>query len=262
MSGMIGTPSDSSTSAVTRASSISSAKSLMQTLESFKSATVPLPASTDKPKSETISYELYYTPQIAADLSNSSLTQLESRITTLEAAIGTPFLASSGINSTLCDAVRNMTQTVDLLGREGSLDALSRRLAGVLEEFARVDEGWKRRHALAELDESGEDEAGKRVEYLYGLLDGFDSTASLIPMLITRLHALKELHTEAALFADGVKEVDEEVKGLADMCLSVGQGVEGMKESVTRNEGIVLGNVEALDGRIEKLLKRIETLNS
>ncbi|KAL3897662.1 MAG: hypothetical protein SGCHY_003261 [Lobulomycetales sp.] len=318
MAGMIGTPDDEIATPSNRASSLANAKSLITSLEALKAdasatmdATQPDNAAKNPERGpgDTISYELYYSPPTAAAMSRESLASLEARLAKLETSIGTQFLATNtsgstanstdtflsptslsipgitggfGKAATICQALTNLSESVNLLTQPGAMDALSRRLDAVLGEFQQVDEQWKRRRALEELDSdfaaagaanggelnvtsskngssSGHVDSGK-IEYLYNMLESMDSTAHMLPHLIARLHALKELHGEAVVYADGLKDLDANVTGLEDVARRLGKGLQDVQDTVVKNEATVLGNVQRIEERMEALGKRIDKL--
>lgn len=201
--------------------------------------------------------------------------------------------------STLIDAVHSLHTYMSLLTQPGALEAIVRRVRAVGGEVERVEGVWKRRgaegRASAVLTGAAGDYQQQRpistpttttaiplssntstispdlAATLISLnthLTALSPLTPLLPPLISRLHALKSLHADAAGWDDCVKMLvqtaDVLETGLKRVQASVDElkvGVYGGgKDKGTGLDGTVESNFESLVARCKRLEERVDLL--
>jgi len=81
-----------------------------------------------------------------------------------------------------------------------------------------------------------------------------------IPHLLNRLRTLSALHTSAAELEGTLDTLEKEQKATRGMLTELSTAVESVEKSLEDNRGVVRGNVESLEGRVEELMNRINDL--
>ncbi|KAJ3295182.1 hypothetical protein HDU79_009754 [Rhizoclosmatium sp. JEL0117] len=95
-----------------------------------------------------------------------------------------------------------------------------------------------------------ETETERRVNYLYGKVNGMDSLISQLPYLIYRLHGLRGVHETAHELSDRLNNlVSEQMKGL--------DGVRGVESLVRVVEDGLKANTVSIDRNFEQLELRV-----
>ena len=78
-----------------------------------------------------------------------------------------------------------------------------------------------------------------------------------IPHLLNRLRTLSALHASAAELEGTLDGLEKEQKATRGMLTELSTAVESVEKSLEDNRGVVRGNVESLEGRVEALMMRI-----
>ncbi|RKO83644.1 Dynamitin-domain-containing protein [Blyttiomyces helicus] len=234
-----------------------------------------------------VTYELFYTPESHKLAHLSKLTELESRLTSLERLIGTSFLQehdrgdgsvlqSSG---SLIGALERLDHHLSNLAHPRQLDAVAHRVKSLTADLDRLADLRKKQllesaspsHPTPSAPSTDMDhhlplgasqtESERRVNHLFATLEKLDPVAGIIPHLVARLHGLRALHTEAAVFADSLKMLADEQGKMGEGVGALKDAVGALEVSVRENEERVKRNVESLEGRMEKLLERVGKLD-
>ncbi|KAJ3182832.1 hypothetical protein HDU85_002435 [Gaertneriomyces sp. JEL0708] len=103
-------------------------------------------------------------------------------------------------------------------------------------------------------------ESARKISHIYDTLQKLDPVASLLPNIITRLHALKSLHTEAATFSDTLQMLAEEQERVGTGFNNIDESIKRVERSLEENEKRVEKNVERLVERAESVKERVEEL--
>ena len=80
---------------------------------------------------------------------------------------------------------------------------------------------------------------------------------SVMPQLIMRLHALRGLHTEAAVFAESLRMISEEQERVQDDSRVIVECIERMENGLRENATIAERNVRSLETRVAELLAKV-----
>ncbi|KNC99150.1 uncharacterized protein SPPG_05408 [Spizellomyces punctatus DAOM BR117] len=296
---------DGKTAPGTPAKQMAEGKALLTQLKAFRNlslseevadstaAAVPIPTTTPEGADGSyVTYELFYTPESAKLTQLAKLTDVESRLASLERLIGTHFLqgldgANESVtsllqeNGSLIGALQKLDNHLSLLTQPRQLDIVSRRVKTLAGEMERVVDLRKKQQLESSLTLSTENllrssvsalqdvemhkaqtETERKINYLYETMEKLDPVARVIPHLVSRLRGLQSLHSEAAVFADSLKMLVQEQSRVGEGFKGIEDAVGRLEESVKANEIAVGKNVEALHGRIEALAGRVDKLMS
>ncbi|KAJ3191915.1 hypothetical protein HK101_007288 [Irineochytrium annulatum] len=250
------------------------------------SATVRAAASNADAPNNSITYELFYTPENAKLVQLAKLNELEARLTSLEKLVGIHFLQgldnnddslTSVLNTagSLVGALDRLDHHLALLTQPRRLDNVARRVKTVTADMERLMELRKKQHlehhysrdltsagataasAVSDIDmHATQTETERRVNYLFSSLEKLDPIIGIIPRLITRLQSLRSLHTEAAVFSDSIKLVSNEQAKVAETAETIERMLTNMETSMAANAERAEKNIEALSKRLSNLLEK------
>jgi dynactin-2 len=179
---------------------------------------------------------------------SSKLTDMERRITNLERLIGTHLIdpmsaleQDSGASlfqtsGTLIGALERIDSHLSLLANPKTLQAAT----------DRISEAISRIHELQALRQSPEFEEDEKISYLYNMLKRFEPMTAFIPHLIGRLEALQDIHAEAALFSEGLHDVETSSKQLAHLANCITENQKTLLERIKENQQTILQNISKL----------------
>ncbi|KAI9193190.1 Dynamitin-domain-containing protein [Polychytrium aggregatum] len=271
----LGQPSDSSAAPAAEAQADA---------EGAPSASPASAAATAAPAAGSVTYELYYSPETAKLTQLTKVTELEGRLTSLERLFGSNFLQQSGEgsahsflrnNGSLVAALDNLDHHLTLLANPRHLDQISKRVKVLTMEMANLSDLHKQQQiqesATAEILEENEDgvvaplrstpsETDKKILYLHSTMERLEPMSNIIPQLITRLHSLKTLHQEAAVFSESLKMLTQGQDKLEDNSKLMQSAIARLESSIADNQASVENNIEALEKRMSGLIERIEKL--
>ncbi|KAJ1551673.1 Dynactin subunit 2, partial [Nowakowskiella sp. JEL0078] len=211
---------------------------------------------------EGVVYEVYMSGELARVGGLAKVGELEGRIAALEKLIGTYFVegldhgddAVADIIQTsgsLIAALNTLDQYLTVLTQPTKLDFLTAKVKTLTAQLEKLAELRKRHveqpigssNGLDFLRQNGEldmqtiqSETERRVEFLFNTLEKLEPVANSIPQLITRLRALRQLHSEAAVFSDTLHQLREDQSKTDLNCQQLLQAVSRMEQSFEANK--------------------------
>jgi nuclear migration protein JNM1 len=103
-------------------------------------------------------------------------------------------------------------------------------------------------------------DALQKIDALFTLLPRIDPLVPLAPRLVARLRSLANLHASAAKFGESLAELKGQVAELGEGEQGLREVVHGLEKNFEENEERVKGNLEAMDRRVDDVLKRLDRL--
>eukprot|EP00794_Sanderia_malayensis_P003640 gene3640-4157_t len=219
-------------------------------LESFKAKN----SGKDPDNTEHITYELYCRPEHAKFTQSSKISELESRLHSLENVIGKDSQKMAGIiaepdssSPTLMDSVKILRTKMSLLDPT-NIDIVDSRLQGLLQHILQLT-------AKKETVENAENQA--QVAEIHEMMQKWDGVVDLVPELANRLKALSSLHGQASTFAQSLTHLETTQGQIKDQLQSQKDVLEKVEESFLKNISAIQANCNNLDGRINALLEKM-----
>ncbi|GAA5996561.1 uncharacterized protein JCM10292_003051 [Rhodotorula paludigena] len=105
-------------------------------------------------------------------------------------------------------------------------------------------------------------DAQQKLDALFALLPRLDPLLPLAPRLLARLRSLSALHASAASFGETLAGLKGEVERLGEGEKGLREVLEGLDGSVRDNEARVKGNLEAMEKRVDEVVKRLDALSA
>lgn len=267
-------------------------KKLLSHLKAYKSESkgssdnTPTPTTTSSTSKELATYELFYTPESAKQLSLSKFTNLESRVAALEKIIGSHYLqntvdSSSDSVSTiiqnagsLINALNTMDSQIQFLINPKNMDTCSKKLASLIADHENLLE-LRKKHAdgvnsfgrasmtsmmSTSLSAGESPEIDNKINKLFDVMENLDGVVEVIPHLLARLFALQKIHGEAVEFADSLKQIEVGNGKLMGLVKGVRGDISALEVSVKSNQETIENNVGSINARIVDLVNRLDKL--
>lgn len=183
----------------------------------------------------------------------------------------TPFFQLSPLPPPLLPLLTRLNTQMTILTQPRHIDAISRRLKLLLSDLERAHQqqqqqpqphsqssGSQRKPSVGQSTATGHPAAPQVLaEQLAPLVTRLAPSLPHIPHLLNRLRTLSALHASAAELEETLDGLEKEQKMTRSMLTELSSAIEGVERSLEDNRGVVKGNVESLEGRVETLMKRI-----
>jgi nuclear migration protein JNM1 len=160
-----------------------------------------------------------------------------------------------------------------ILTQPRHIDAISRRLKLLLSDLERAHQQQHQPQPLGQVSGSQRKQsAGQSMgtpaststghsvtpqilaEQLIPLVTKLAPSLPHIPHLLNRLRTLSDLHASAGELEGTLDGLEKEQKATRSMLTELSTAIESMEKSLEDNRGVVGGNVESLEGRVEELM--------
>jgi len=196
----------------------------------------------------SVTYEISYTPSAAAIADSSSVAALESSIADIERQLGV--LEPDSPFSDLQSAVEQLHKRLSLLDAQ-KLDSIRN---GVHKVMGDLEQALAKK---AELEGSGADpELDNKVSRLYDMCHRWGAAASSLPTLVSRLQTLQALHQQSASFASRLGALEKQQDELVGLLDATSIAVQELGISMQENMRIMKDNMQSLEEKITKALKK------
>lgn len=199
--------------------------------------------------------------------------------------------------SSLLSSVARLDHLLTLLTQPRHLDSVSRRVKVLVSDLERIHESRRKLGDTRPLNvalsgtmtlstgsddpasgrpgadavREGTDRSGKggaalppdalqKIDALFSLLPRLDPLLPLAPRLVARLQSLASLHSTAAFFGESLADLRGRVDALGESEEGHKEVVDGLERSFEQNEARVQGNMEAMDKRVEDIVRRLDRL--
>ncbi|OBT47557.1 hypothetical protein VE00_03000 [Pseudogymnoascus sp. WSF 3629] len=244
-----------------------------------KALSKPLPpAETAAPTSEPASkqptdtagpatYTVTYAPSYDPTHTLARITTFDTRLASLESALGLPPAGSNAIHPVL-PALTTLSQKLSVIGSAtpSSIDALSRRvraLTAETEKMAAVKEAARAATpgGAGDGEKDEDDEQAAKINALFGTLATIEGLAPLLPGVLERMRSLRKVHADAA-GAQG--EMEEALRRQEEMGREIEKwrvGLERVEEAVREGERVGGENVKTVEGWVRELEERVKELD-
>ncbi|BGP55653.1 hypothetical protein JCM8202_002117 [Rhodotorula sphaerocarpa] len=230
----------------------------------------------------------------------SSSGDVEKRVSALETFLGATEADVDEVHampSSLLSSVARLDHLLTLLTQPRHLDSVSRRVKVLVSDLERIHESRRKLGDTRPLNvalsgtmtlstgsddpasgrpgadavREGTDRSGKggaalppdalqKIDALFSLLPRLDPLLPLAPRLVARLQSLASLHSTAAFFGESLADLRRRVDALGESEEGLKEVVDGLERSFEQNEARVQGNMEAMDKRVEDIVRRLDRL--
>ncbi|CAK5281376.1 unnamed protein product [Mycena citricolor] len=192
-----------------------------------------------------------------------SIVEMDRRVGDLEKLIGTSTAAldeTTPLPPPLLPLITRINSQLTLLTQPRHIDAISRRLKLLLSDLDRASAS-QHAHRRHPSQSNGAPPAPQIQEQILPLLARLGPSLPHIPHILTRLRTLSALHTSASQFQSTLDGLEEDQRKMRETLGELDNALKTIEKSLEDNRGVVQGNVTGLEGRVDKLLQRVDELS-
>ncbi len=231
-------------------------------------------------------YTVSYAPTYQEEHTLSKVSDFDSRLTMIEAALGLDAVPlptqdrspSKAVLPTL-DALDKQLGTLST-STDKSLDKLNGKVKQLTQSAEELERARKAAKASQDaLSPSSEDfppmnspgkegdlfddaEQRSKINALYGTLSTIESLAPLLPSVLDRLRSLRSLHADAATASQTLARLEARQEETKQELRGWREGLEKVETAMKQGEKTVKGNTETVETWVKELEERIRKLQS
>ncbi|KAG4094260.1 hypothetical protein H8356DRAFT_517207 [Neocallimastix lanati (nom. inval.)] len=235
-----------------------------------------LPTVPDESHSMTthdgITYKLYYSPKSIQYHQLARISDLEERITQIEAILGINSITDDNIlfpsnnqistllyaKGNIVTAIDSLDQQLQLLSQPSNFDNILIKVNEAIKELEQFINIQKNKLAEEEIDEQAQ--IKEKVDALYSKLESTEEYSAIITPLLTRLKTLQALHTEASQFSESIQMFSEQQNAIKNQIKDLQEMMSNLSESLEVNKTIIENNIDSISKRIDQLMDRVKEL--
>ena len=250
-----------------------------------------LPATSAPQDGTSPTYTVTYAPKYQEEHTLSKVSDFESRLTLIEAALGIDAIPLPTQDRSAAKAV---IPTLDMLDKQlntlttstdSSLDVIRRRVQQLTHDTEKLEQSRKSAKAAhealrqetlsptakgvrsptvntaARLPEIEDPEVTSKINALYGTLNTIESLAPLLPSVLDRLRSLRTLHADAAIASQTLSKVESRQEAMKDEIGAWRRGLEKVEKAMEQGEQTMKVNTQMVEGWVKELEERISKLN-
>ena len=231
-------------------------------------------------------YTVTYAPTYEKEHALSRVSDFDSRLTLIEAALGLDSVPLPTQDRSPSKAILPALETLDLQlatlsnSTETSLDKLGGRVKQLTQDTRELEKARKAAKAAQEaLSPSSEDfpslngpakdvdvlddtEQRSKINALYGTLSTIESLAPLLPAVLDRLRSLRSLHADAATASQTLAKLEARQEDTKQELQGWREGLEKVESAMKKGERTVRDNTETIESWVKELEVRMQKLQS
>ena len=231
-------------------------------------------------------YTIAYAPTYQEDHTLSRVSDFDSRLTLIEAALGLDAIPLPTQDRSPSKAILPALDTLDKqlaslsTSTNTSLDKVSRRVKQLTQDAEKLEQARKAAKAAQEaLSPSSEDfpslngrakdadvlddaEQRSKINGLYGTLSTIESLAPLLPSVLDRLRSLRSFHADAATASQTLAKLETRHEETKQELQVWREGLEKVENAMKQGEQTVKENTETVEGWVKELEQRMRKLHS
>lgn len=230
-------------------------------------------------------YIVTYAPNHQEEHTLSKVSDFDSRLTLIEAALGldaiplptqerSPFKAVLPALDTLDRKLATLSTSTDT-----SLDKFSRRVRQLTQDAEKLEQARIAAKAAQEalspssgdfplngpakdLDVLDDAEQRSKIKALYATLSTIESLAPLLPSVLDRLRSLRSFHADAATASQTLAKLETRQEDATQELQSWREGLKKVESAMEQGEQTVKGNTQTVEGWVKELEERMGKLDS
>lgn len=231
-------------------------------------------------------YTVTYAPTYQEDQTLSKVSDFDSRLTLIEAALGLDAIPLPTQNESpskaVLPALDALDKQLDILSTSSdtSLDKLSRKVRQLTQDAEKLEQARKAANSAQEalipssenfsslnglpqdVDLLDEAEQRSKINALYGTLSTIESLAPLLPSVLDRLRSLRSLHANAATASQTLANLEARQEETKQELQAWREGLEKVENAMKQGEQTAKGNTQTVEVWVKELEERMQKLHS
>lgn len=203
---------------------------------------------------DAVKYELYMMSNQAKQGEASESAEMDKRLSALEQLLKDDEGKHGEVTQT--GIVPSIVQLEAQLAamNPASIDAISRRLTHLNAELDSVN---KKRQSASAVDMIKDSMNAQKVEKIFSKMEQVETLAPSFDTLLERLHSLKTLHEESAIFSKRLGQVEGDQDDVSKLLQSDMKLMKEVQTSMAENMATIKGNIANMDQRMEALAAKM-----
>lgn len=233
---------------------------------------IPVETPHSMTTTDGITYKLYYSPQSIQYHQLARISDLEERITQIEAILGINSITDDNIlfpsnnqistllyaKGNIVTAIDSLDQQLQLLSQPNNFDNILVKVNEAIKELEQFINIQKNKLNEEKVDEQAQ--IKEKVDSLYSKLESTEEYSAIITPLLTRLKTLQALHTEASQFSESIQMFSEQQASIKNQIKDLHDMMSNLSESLEVNKTIIENNIDSISKRIDQLMDRVKEL--
>lgn len=231
-------------------------------------------------------YTVTYAPTYQEQHTLSKVSDFDSRLTLIEAALGLDAIPLPTQDRSPSKAILPALDTLDKqlatlsTSTDTSLDKVSRSVSQLMQGAEKLEQARKAAKAAQDaLSPSSEEfpsldgpakgadalddpEQRSKINALYGTLSTIESLAPLLPSVLDRLRSLRSFHADAATASLTLTKLETQQEDMKQELQGWREGLKKVENAMKQGEQTVRGNTEIVEGWVKELEERMRKLYS
>lgn len=231
-------------------------------------------------------YTVMYAPNYQEDHTLSKVSDFDSRLALIEAALGIDAIPlptqDRSAAKAMLPALDSLDKQVNTLSNstDSSLEKISRRVRHLTVDAEKLERARRSAKAAQEalspssggprsssinseaqvIPEVEDHETLSKINALYGTLSTIESLAPLLPSVLDRLRSLRTLHADAATASQTLNKVESRQEAMKEELQGWREGLEKVEKAMEQGEQTMKGNTEMVEGWVKELEERMRKI--
>ncbi len=231
-------------------------------------------------------YTITYAPNYQEDHTLSKVSDFDSRLALIEAALGIDAIPlptqDRSAAKAILPALDSLDKQVNTLSNstDSSLEKISRRVRHLTVDAEKLERARRSAKAAQEalspsigdprsssinseaqvIPEVEDHETLSKINALYGTLSTIESLAPLLPSVLDRLRSLRTLHADAATASQTLNKVESRQEAMKEELQGWREGLEKVEKAMEQGEQTMKDNTEMVEGWVKELEERMRKI--
>jgi len=194
---------------------------------------------------DRLTYELYATPDSNKSNQISHISELDSRLVTIEKQLGN----NADLQTPILPTLDNLEEKLAVLDT-AHLESIETKLANLVERFSQ-------NKVLINSDNFPQE----KVDQLFELVSKWDSTSQQVPVIVDRLVTLRQVHEQSAQAVSAVAQIQQEQAETSALIKTAASNFDLLQQAFKENLSIIESNTQRLEQKMADLSQKISALS-
>jgi len=196
-------------------------------------------------------YEIYYKSGDKS-LSDGNLSLLDKRLAIIEKTVGAVNDDTGPSFPDVQTGLRNLSRKLELLD-PSKLESIYRRIKGVMQELTDLDN-------LKAKQGQTTNQYEEKIESLYTLMTKWDNIAVSVPVIVSRLQSLKDIHEDSATAMVRLENVEKQIETCQNVLVEDKATLSKIGQNFGANVKTIQSNIGSLENRLTAISAKIDQL--
>ncbi|CCJ30360.1 unnamed protein product [Pneumocystis jirovecii] len=185
----------------------------------------------DSLANQSLKYTFNYNPMSKGKHKESDISDLESRLTSLEKSLGINNMYSYMLKAPILPTLSHLSKKITLLtSSQNYIDSITKKVKDL----------------------------EQKIDALYSSLETIESISPILPNLLDRLKALRTIHADAATVTTGLKDCTERQYIIQKELVELKEALERIEFVIKESKDTIQSNMKEIENMVKELEQKIE----